>query len=183
MHTVARGTGPRDRSTCAKNARQPKPFSSRPRHGEGQALALRYAARFFHRSAGACPPRSPDLREKRTPTKTVFLSIGARRGTGPRPTVIGTFFHRSVGACPPRSLAGPGDRSSGAPAPERVKSRRSCPTEGMRARVPDAWRGKPSRMRVWHARALALRYNTAVSRTGRMDSGWKKNLLAKKKAM
>ena len=28
--------------------------------GEGQALALRYAARFFSRSAGACPPRVLD---------------------------------------------------------------------------------------------------------------------------
>ena len=37
---VARGPVPRDRSTRAKTARQPKPFS-RPRHGEGQALALR----------------------------------------------------------------------------------------------------------------------------------------------
>ena len=37
---VARGPVPRERSTCAKTARQPRPFS-RPRHGEGQALALR----------------------------------------------------------------------------------------------------------------------------------------------
>ena len=78
-------------------------------HGEGQALALRYAARFFftvargpvprersrapetvvrarllpngqergrltYRSAGACPPRSPDPREKRTPAKAVSRS-------------------------------------------------------------------------------------------------------------
>ena len=33
---------------------------SRPAHGEGQALALRFAARFAlsYRSAGACPPRT-----------------------------------------------------------------------------------------------------------------------------
>ena len=46
-----------------------------------------------NRSAGACPPRSPDPREKRTPAKAVSLSIEAWRGTGPRPTVSGTFFH------------------------------------------------------------------------------------------
>ena len=39
--TVARGPVPRDRPTYAKNARQPTPFPSRPRHGEGQAIALR----------------------------------------------------------------------------------------------------------------------------------------------
>ena len=38
--TVARGPVPRDRPTYAKTERQPKPFSQ-PRHGEGQALALR----------------------------------------------------------------------------------------------------------------------------------------------
>ena len=32
-------------------------------HGEGQALALRKRAAFFHRSAGACPPRVPSSRE------------------------------------------------------------------------------------------------------------------------
>ena len=48
------------------------------------------------RSAGACPPRSLALREKRTRTQAVSLSIVA-------------------------------------------------------------WRGKPARMRVWHARAQALR--------------------------
>ena len=37
---VARGPVPRERSTYAENARRPKPFP-RPRHGEGQALALR----------------------------------------------------------------------------------------------------------------------------------------------
>ena len=34
-------------------------------HGEGQALALREEAAFFHRSAGACPPRFIDRNEKR----------------------------------------------------------------------------------------------------------------------
>ena len=100
---VARGPVPRERTIYAKNARQPTPFP-RPRHGEGQALALRYKARFFNRSAGACPPRSPDLREKRTPTNAVS-STEAWRGTGPRPTVNGDGpAYRSAGACPPRSF-------------------------------------------------------------------------------
>ena len=103
MHTVARGPVPRDRSTYAKTARRPKPFpvpidawrGTGPRPTvKGNALA--------YRSAGACPPRSFDPREKRTQTKAVFPTV-AWRGTGPRPTVIGTFFHRSAGACPPRS--------------------------------------------------------------------------------
>ena len=69
----------------------------------------------FHRSAGACPPRSFDLRGNRPPTNAVFLSIEARRGTGPRPTVNGTFFHRSAGAlaCHTRRREGfPRDRST-----------------------------------------------------------------------
>ena len=47
-----------------------KAVSSGPtdlRRGEGQALALRFAARFLlpYRSAGACPPRWFDPNEKR----------------------------------------------------------------------------------------------------------------------
>ena len=38
--TVARGPVPRDRPTYAENARRQRPFPQ-PRHGEGQALALR----------------------------------------------------------------------------------------------------------------------------------------------
>ena len=58
---------------------------------------------FLARSAGACPPRLPDLREKRTPAKAVS-PIEARRGTGPRPTMKGGgLANRSAGACPPRS--------------------------------------------------------------------------------
>ena len=84
--TVARGPVPRDHSTRAKNERKPTPFS-RPRHGEGQALALRWkGGGLAYRSAGACPPRSHDLREKRTPTNALS-STEAQRGTGPRPTV------------------------------------------------------------------------------------------------
>ena len=65
--TVARGPVPRDHSAKPKTVRNPSPrrFLLRPLPGEGQALALRYGARFgcnesrrFHRSAGACPPRS-----------------------------------------------------------------------------------------------------------------------------
>ena len=44
-----------------------------------------------YRSAGACPPRSPDLRENGTLAKAVSPTE-ARRGTGPRPTVKGRRF-------------------------------------------------------------------------------------------
>ena len=53
------------------------------------------------RSAGACPPRSSDPREKRTPAKAVF-PIEARRGTGPRPTVNGTLFFTVARGTGPR---------------------------------------------------------------------------------
>ena len=42
---------------------------------------------------------------------------------------------RSAGACPPRSLDLRENCSSGAPAPERIKSRCSCPTEIHRRRA------------------------------------------------
>ena len=86
-------------------------FLSRSLHGEGQALALRWQRRFLclvargpvphaflfsrSRSAGACPPRSADLHEKRPMPKgprTFFVTIDAWRGTGPRPTVNGGFL-------------------------------------------------------------------------------------------
>ena len=57
------------------------------------------------RSAGACPPRSPDPRENRTPTNAVFRSD--RGMARDRPSPYGkrhAFFNRSAGACPPRSL-------------------------------------------------------------------------------
>ena len=58
----------------------------------------------IYRSAGACPPRAPDPREKRTQTNAVF-PIEAWRGTGPRPTVKGScLIYRSAGACPPRAF-------------------------------------------------------------------------------
>ena len=49
-----------DRNENRPQPKGPGRFLLRPKHGEGQALALRCAARFstFHRSAGACPPRS-----------------------------------------------------------------------------------------------------------------------------
>ena len=73
---AARGPVPRDRPICAKTARQPRPFP-RPRHGEGQALALRAAAHFF-RSAG--PSDAIRASERVSPA-----SVGVRRrwrGTG-----------------------------------------------------------------------------------------------------
>ena len=52
-------------------------------------------------SAGACPPRSLALREKCTQPQAVSLSIEARRGTGPRPTVKGRFWIPSRGGLSP----------------------------------------------------------------------------------
>ena len=52
-----------------------KEVFDRPRHGEGQALALRKEAAFFHRSAGACPPRALMARDR--PSSYV------RRGNSP----------------------------------------------------------------------------------------------------
>ena len=49
---VARGPVPRECSLCAKTARQPR-LSPRPRHGEGQALALREGEAFFIVARGA----------------------------------------------------------------------------------------------------------------------------------
>ena len=97
----------------------PPRVSGRPQHGEGQALALRGRGCSStqkpsrYRSAGACPPRSHDLRENRTPANAVSLTIEAWRGTGPRPTVKGGVFYRRAGACRPRKNA-PAYRSAGA---------------------------------------------------------------------
>ena len=76
--TVARGPVPRDLSTAAENARSPETTDvccsdrcmarDRPspygesgnaaiKHSEGQALALREGAAFFHRSRGLSPRR------------------------------------------------------------------------------------------------------------------------------
>ena len=55
--------------------------------GEGQALALRSAARCFRRSAGACPPRSFDPRENRTQTQAISRSD--RGMTRDRPSPYG----------------------------------------------------------------------------------------------
>ena len=96
-----------------------------------------------YRSAGACPPRSPDLRENRTPVcssgspdpeqiKRKTLSGPVARGPVPRdrPICAKTERQPRLRVC-----------SSGSPDPERRKSRRSCSTEVMSARVPKAWRG------------------------------------------
>ena len=56
-------------------------FPRRTRHGEGQALALRWKAGCFRgRSAGACPPRALRQNEKRPQPKkpwTLFETINA----------------------------------------------------------------------------------------------------------
>ena len=70
---VARGPVPRDRSTRAKNARQPTvSLPTAARRGTGPRPTV--SSTFFYRSAGACPPRSFDLREKRTQAKVISRS-------------------------------------------------------------------------------------------------------------
>ena len=68
-------------------------------HGEGQALALRSAARFFTVARGPVP-RDRTIRAKNARQPGPFsFPIEARRGTGPRPTVKGgTLANRSAGA-------------------------------------------------------------------------------------
>ena len=64
----------------------PSGFPPRAQHGEGQALALREGETFFHRRAGACPPRS--LGRADAGEGQVF----------PPPYVKGRrFFHRRAG--------------------------------------------------------------------------------------
>ena len=75
---------------------RPSPYGERGSfwHSAGQALALREKRR-MERSAGACPPRSLNRSEKRPQPKkpwTFAVTTGARRGTGPRPTVNGDDF-------------------------------------------------------------------------------------------
>ena len=62
-----------------------------PGHGEGQALALRAAARCFHRSAGACPPRLFDLRENHPPAKAVSRVDRGTARDRPSPYSIRVF--------------------------------------------------------------------------------------------
>ena len=92
--SVARGPVPCERPRAPKTVVRERLIPNGAWRGEP----------FLARSAGACPPRSFDLRENRTPTNAVFPTE-ARRGTGPRPTVKGGgLAYRRAGACPPRSL-------------------------------------------------------------------------------
>ena len=92
---VARGPVPRDLSTetrTVRGPRGPERLLSQSMPGEGQALALRWEEGCFRcRSAGACPPRSLRQNANRPQPKgpwTFAVTPGARRGTGPRPTII-----------------------------------------------------------------------------------------------
>ena len=85
--TVARGPVPRDHTTYAKTARRLRPFLVPTEAWRGPVPRPTVSSTLFYRSAGACPPRSFDLRKNRTPTKAVSLPTEAWRGTGPRPTV------------------------------------------------------------------------------------------------
>ena len=90
--TVARGPVPRE-----------LPLALRVTRAESFTVARVPVPRElpFHRSAGACPPRTP-----RSPERW--------RGTGPRPTDCASAcfpanvrVHRSAGACPPRMSRSP----------------------------------------------------------------------------
>ena len=87
LHTVARGPVPRDRSTRAKIVHRPRPFLVSIEAWRGTGPRPTVCGTFFHRSAGACPPRSVDLREHRPPPKAVSR---ADRGTArDRPSPYG----------------------------------------------------------------------------------------------
>ena len=75
----------------------------------------------------ACLPSDLDPFGIRRSRTTVFYRVRARRGTGPRPTVKCRFFPWRGGLSP------------------EIVGLRGC------------WRGEPARLRVWHARAQALR--------------------------
>ena len=66
-----------------------------PKHGEGQALALRTARNTHpHRSAGACPPRRYDD-PRHGEGNPLACACGNLRG--PKPYVKGRrFFHRDI---------------------------------------------------------------------------------------
>ena len=85
LQTVARGPVPRERPRAPEIVVRDRLI---PKRQDQAILPYRgMSARPPHnRSAGACPPRSFDLRENRTQTQAVS-PIEARRGTGPRPTV------------------------------------------------------------------------------------------------
>ena len=116
---VARGPVPRDRSTRAKTARRPRPFPGpiEARRGTGPR-PTRKEGGLDNRSAGACPPRSHDPRENRTPTKAIPR---ADRGTArdrpspyeegrppPQPWRGGPRMpHAHPRGFPPRSLGNP----------------------------------------------------------------------------
>ena len=78
--------------------------------------------------------------------KFIFARVGFRNGWNmaracPSPCQTGAGFTRFTRF----ARLGAGDCSSGSPDPERRRIRRSCPTEGMRARVPQGTaRDRPS---------------------------------------
>ena len=113
---VARGPVPRERPHVPKPGTREEQdlqdYHDLPRLGardcsSGAPAPERRMARrtSLARSAGACPPRSFDLRKNRTPTLGVFR---ADRGTArDRPSPYGEMeaaFHRRARACPSRSF-------------------------------------------------------------------------------
>ena len=109
-----------------------------------------------NRSAGACPPRSLDLRENRTLAKAVSLTE-ARRGTGPRPTVNGDgLANRSAGACPPRSFD---------PREKRTQTNAVFPIEARRGTGPRPTVKRRRPLSVGQERLLLIRFGSGRSRT------------------
>ena len=92
MLAAWRGTGPRPTLAVAF----PLSFSTMACAPRVSRYSVLRRKPFLNRSAGACPPRSSDLNEKRPRSKglkTFSVTIDAWRGTGPRPTVTGTVSY------------------------------------------------------------------------------------------
>ena len=110
-----------------------------------------------------CSLRSPDLKQASGPPSSGSLEperVKIRRSC-PTRVMSARLIYRSAGACPPRVHACPQGLARDRPSPY-VKGRRffhrsagACPPRVHAC--PRAWRGKPARLRVWHARARALR--------------------------
>ena len=112
-----------------------------------RAPALREKTASLHRRARACPSPCPDpikdrssgapnpewVDEKNAPgyrrERACSSPCNDRGGQAPALREKTAAPHRRARACPSPCLDPIKDRSSGAPAPERVKIRRSCPTE------------------------------------------------------
>ena len=94
--TVARGPVPRDRTTRANIVHRPRLFLLPIEAWRGTGPRPTACGTFFHRRAGACPPRSFDLREHRPPQGC--FSCRSRHGEGQALALrhAARFFYRDV---------------------------------------------------------------------------------------